>query len=1014
MVPKSQERKVTVDHIRKRRFRVFLASPNDVAEERRIVRDVVEEMRSDIYIGSRIEFEPIVASDGPGQGVPVDATKPPQQCYAENLSHRPSECNLVVLILWQRMGTPIYSPWDAKPDGTPYLSGTEWEYSDAVRGSRERGGTPAIWVYRRNGEPRFSAADSRGETDRLEQWNHVESFFAAFVDESGAPRGSRRSYDAPAAFEKLFREQLRHHLQRLIEKGEIEESPDKATDAEAEGTWDHPPYPGLVPLGPEQARIFFGRDLEIRKLVTALLEPRASFLVVAGSAGAGKSSLVGAGLIPRLRDGRLAGVPWLDLSFKPAERGKDKGGPFLALAYALKEKLRTLPVPESELAEDLRRNATILADYESRLLTGADPAAELVLVIDQFEELYTQIDDSDRVLFLSLLAAAAERPRVRVVATLRNDFLFTVLQEPLKGTRTLFGEVLKPFVLRPPGEAALEEMIAGPAKLSGLNLESGLVERILKDAGSDPCGALPFVAYILQVLWESRGASGRLTLKDYEADEIGGLAGTVRQRADKALGRLDSDAERALEDLFEELVGLDADRVPTRTRAAKGDLTHAALRLAERLAESDVRLIVPGQWADRPTLELAHDVVLTAWRRLAEWIEANTDRMRLRRVLENAAAEWIDRERSAEYLRTGPELRRYLSVPANRRSKQSAEYLDACERKARRERAGKRLWLLGGAVVLMLVGAVVRVSVDDQEQIVSRAQGVAIRYGLFPVPKPKMVKIASGTFRMGDELRQWGNAGPTRSVTIPEFELGAYEVTFAEYDRFVIATKRDGGLPSDEGYGRGERPVINVSWQDAVDFAHWLARETGKAYRLPSELEWEFAARGGRVGGAFHWGDEVSEICRYGNVQDASLDGEDASLDDGLFKGSDIDRLLDVTGTSLESVLRGLGIWQPASCSDGLVHGTAPVGSFQAGPYGLYDMVGNVWEWVQDCYLADYEESPVDGSARDPSNPDACDDRVVRGGGWFSQPSSARPSFRLKGATDLRISDLGFRIARSL
>ena len=177
---------------------------------------------------------------------------------------------------------------------------------------------------------------------------------------------------------------------------------------------------------------------------------------------------------------------------------------------------------------------------------------------------------------------------------------------------------------------------------------------------------------------------------------------------------------------------------------------------------------------------------------------------------------------------------------------------------------------------------------------------------------PEMVVLPTGSFRMGSPASEAGRfdiEDPVRTVTIgSRIAMGRYEVTFAEYDRFVSATGR--ASPNDADWGRGTRPAINVSQTDAKAYAAWLSAQTGKRYRLPSESEWEYAARAGTET-AYSWGDSIScSQARYGRREDG-------------------------------------GGFPVGECSDSY-DGTVPVGSFAANGFGLYDMHGNVWECLDD------------------------------------------------------------------
>ena len=233
---------------------------------------------------------------------------------------------------------------------------------------------------------------------------------------------------------------------------------------------------------------------------------------------------------------------------------------------------------------------------------------------------------------------------------------------------------------------------------------------------------------------------------------------------------------------------------------------------------------------------------------------------------------------------------------------------------------------------------------------------------------PEMVVVPAGLYRMGSPSQERGRGddeGPVHAVAIgAPFALGVYEVTFAEWDACKRGCPRGKQAPSDRGWGRGRRPVINVSWDDAKRYAQWLSRKTRKAYRLPSEAEWEYAARAGTAT-AYSWGDQIG-------VNRANC--------------------------------RGCGSqWDGSK--------TAPVGSFRANAWGLHDMHGNVWEWTEDCWNGSYRGAPSDGSAWLRGN---CDQRVLRGGSWSGGPSDLGAADRYGITTGGRSGSFGFRVARTL
>ena len=258
---------------------------------------------------------------------------------------------------------------------------------------------------------------------------------------------------------------------------------------------------------------------------------------------------------------------------------------------------------------------------------------------------------------------------------------------------------------------------------------------------------------------------------------------------------------------------------------------------------------------------------------------------------------------------------------------------------------------------------------------------------------PVMVVVPAGSFMMGSpdsEEGRYDNEGPVHEVTISKpFAVGVYEVTFDEWDACVSAggcsgyRPHDGIYDDDSGYtgdswGRGSRPVINVSWGDAQRYARWLSQKTGKTYRLLSESKWEYAARAG-TWTVRYWGESESGQCRHANGADESAKREDSGL-------------------------------LAASCDDGYVH-TAPVSSFSANAFGLYDVLGNVYEWVGDCWNNNYEGAPTDGGMWEAGD---CDRAVLRGGSWSSNPRFLRSAYRHGVSTGYRDDIVGFRIARTI
>ena len=243
---------------------------------------------------------------------------------------------------------------------------------------------------------------------------------------------------------------------------------------------------------------------------------------------------------------------------------------------------------------------------------------------------------------------------------------------------------------------------------------------------------------------------------------------------------------------------------------------------------------------------------------------------------------------------------------------------------------------------------------------------------------PEMVVLPAGSFMMGSPDSEPGresDEGPQHRVTVPApFAVGKYEVTWEEWEACVAAGGCDASGPQgsggDNGWGRGRRPVIRVDWNAAKAYVAWLSRRTGQSYRLLSEAEWEYAARAGTTT-PFHTGSRIV-------TDQANFDGN------YTYNGS-------AKGTYRQK--------------------TVPVGSFAANSFGLHDMHGNVWEWVEDCYRDSYAGAPTDGSAWTSGG---CSSRVLRGGSWITVPGYLRSAYRGWFTPDARVGNDGFRVSRTL
>ncbi|WP_086668598.1 HEAT repeat domain-containing protein [Lentzea kentuckyensis] len=585
------------------RIRVFLSSPGDVADERAIALEVLDRLPYEPALRGRVALE-VVAWDKPGAGAPILASGTPQASIDSGLP-RPRDCDVVVVLFWARMGTPLPYPEYSRA-GQPYLSGTEWEFEDGVSGSGQ------VLLYRRTTELLISASDPE-RTKKQEQYDRVEGFFARLRDPvTGAILRGHKGYAAPEQFREELSADLREVLHRLV-VGEARQ--------DTGPRWRGSPFPGLRSFTPNDAPIYFGRGRETDELVSRVDASR--FVAVVGASGSGKSSLVGAGLIPRLAARgwtvpEHTGNQWFGPRFTPAELGDD---PFLALAVKLGGTPR-------EVVRDLR------AGDLARHVTG-----ETLIFVDQFEELFTIVAPEHVEPFVALLANPGP---AHVVATVRSDFYHRCVEIPALAKLLETGQ----FPLSTPTDTLID-MIARPAERAGLEFDEGLPGRILDDAGKQP-GTLPLLAYTLDEL--HRVCPGTLTHHAYE--RLGGVAGAIGTRAEDVFQRKLDDATRATFDaVFRELVDIDEHGHVARRRAPLSTVVTnpAAERLIDVFVEA--RLLVRSADAGQePVVSAAHEALFGSWDRLREWIELGQDDLVLLRRVRAAAREWDEADRADAYL----------------------------------------------------------------------------------------------------------------------------------------------------------------------------------------------------------------------------------------------------------------------------------------------------------------------------------------------------------------------------
>jgi WD40 repeat protein/DNA-binding SARP family transcriptional activator len=497
------------------------------------------------------------------------------------------------------------------------------------------------------------------------------------------------------------------------------------------------PYKGLRPFTEVDAGDFFGREALIRRLVTRLGEagPGSRFLAVVGPSGSGKSSVVRAGLVPAIREGALGASeePYVAEMF-PGEHPIDE------LEAAL---TRIAARPVRRLRDRLTSGSRGLLEAVDLVAPGE---AEVVILVDQFEEAFTlTTDEGERELFFESLRVAAADPesRLRVIVTLRADFY----DRPLVYPR--FGELLadRSEAVPPLTPDELERAIRGPAERVGVRLEPGLVAELIADVAHQP-GALPLLQYALTELFERRNEE-RLSLDTYR--DVGGVTGALSTRAEQIYEATDPTGQRATKQVFLRLVTLGEGRQDTRRRVTRSELD--SLEVEQGAIDSVLdtfgrhRLLTFDREPStrEPTVEIAHEALLGAWGRLRTWIDGAREDLRQERGLARAAAEWRGSDDDRSFLMRGARLeqleawaattdlaigrpeRAYLKASIDQRDHERVEEERRREREARIERRSARRLrsLVAVFAAAALIAAVLTVVATKQRGRAERGARIA-------------------------------------------------------------------------------------------------------------------------------------------------------------------------------------------------------------------------------------------------------------------------------------------------
>jgi Sulfatase-modifying factor enzyme 1/TIR domain len=638
---------------------------------------------------------------------------------------------------------------------------------------------------------------------------------------------------------------------------------------------DRAPYRGLLPLEADDAGIFFGREAAVIDALDRLRglreAPPPRLLVILGTSGAGKSSLLRAGLLPRLaRDDRQ----FLALPIIRPERVAISGGTGLLRSLEGAFQAAKLSIARADLRAAVDGGATQLRAFLSMLAQKATPAAAdtsvmptaptLVLSIDQGEELFLTEGQGEAQPFLSLLRdlVTADAPAVIALFTIRSDNY-----ERLQLAKEVEGVRQQTLSLPPMPRGSYAEVIKGPAqRLEGtpraLSIDDALVDALLTDIEAGGAkDALPLLAFTLERLYGDYGATGHLNLEHYE--KLGRIEGSIEAAVERAFKAADADPKVPKDKqtrlallrrgMIPWLAGIDPDTGAPRRRVARLSEIPAEARplidllIEQRLLSTDIAIDTK-----ETTIEPAHEALLRKWGLLQGWLKEDAPLLTVLDGIKRAARDWAANGKMISYLVHAKErlraAERLLARPdfAADLEPTDKDYVASCRRaeQATQAQAGRHKAVVGGLVALLsLLGVgwwqqdflreeyqwrlAMGPSVLTLDQEKAKAANPGADFKECTTACPTMVVLPAGKFTMGSpdsEKDRSDSEGPQHEVVITKpFAVGRTEVTFDEWDACVSG----GGCnkPSDEGWGRGRRPVIQVSWIDAKAYVDWLSKD---------------------------------------------------------------------------------------------------------------------------------------------------------------------------------------------
>jgi WD40 repeat protein len=611
-------------------FRVFISSPGDVRPERIIARRIVERLDREFRYHLRLEAalwerQPLVATRHFQDGIP-----------------RPSSTDLVVVVIWSRLGTPLPAPRFVGPLSGGTVTGTEWEFEEALLASM-RHNRPDLLVYRKTARA-ITVLGSEREDEERNQRRAVERFFASWFEDSatGSLRAAFHPFSSPAEFEEMLHAHLREWvLRRVGDAGALRSI-----------RWhDGSPFRGLESFEPRHEPVFFGRTRarhEVRQALAAQMERGRAMVLILGASGSGKSSLLKAGLVPDLTTPGM--LPNVGRVWWAVMRPSDDANPVTALARCI---VRALEAPDDcdlhdLLASDAGAAAANIAARVQVLAAGTLSApwrGQLLIIIDQLEEVFSEAVAAPwRHSFLAALEALSSSGACLLLASMRSDFFRHL--ETVPGFAAATAENGR-YLLTPPSEAEIGQIIQLPAIEAGLTFESSResgigLDEVLRGQASGSAGILPLLEFTLEQLWQRRSDKGELTYGVYE--ELGGLTGAIATRAEQVFAAQPAEVQEGLPRLLFMLTTVGEAREESvlsrpATLALLGQGTPTA-RLAQAFLLPDARLLVAEGSGPTATLRVAHEALLGHWPRARDQIAQDRRDLQLRATLERAQLAW--------------------------------------------------------------------------------------------------------------------------------------------------------------------------------------------------------------------------------------------------------------------------------------------------------------------------------------------------------------------------------------